>query len=128
MTKDSKPVYQSIPSFDRKEIEKAIIEDDIDVLILAALSASLDGDDPEWAQDLCLRLAGHPHFNVRGNAILGFAHIARINDELDELRVKPIIEKALNDADPYVSGQADGAIMDIEHFLGWKFNNKENIT
>jgi hypothetical protein len=121
MTKDSKPIYESVPSLDRSAIEKAIIEGDIDVLMFAPLSVSLNGEDPEWAQDLCLRLARHSHFNIRGNAILGFGNIARLSGRLSEMTVKPIIEKALRDEDPFVRDQADCAKDDVEHFLGWKF-------
>jgi hypothetical protein len=33
----------------------------------------------EWGEGVCARLANHEHFNVRGNAILGFGHLARIH-------------------------------------------------
>jgi hypothetical protein len=61
------------------------------------LSAALYSDDPVRAEDVCAPLSNHEHFNVRGNAIVGFGHIARIHRELTESRVKPIIEAALKD-------------------------------
>jgi hypothetical protein len=61
---------------------------------------------------------------VRGNAVLGFGHLARRFRRLDEGVVRPIIENALLDADPYVRGQADAAADDVAHFLGWKVKGR----
>ncbi|HEX8635118.1 MAG TPA: hypothetical protein VF703_13305 [Pyrinomonadaceae bacterium] len=88
----------------------------------AVISAVLHSDDPAWAEDVCLRLARHEHFNVRGNAILGFGHLARIHRQLDERRVKPLIEDALREASDYVRGQADAAADEVEFFLKWKID------
>jgi hypothetical protein len=96
--------YEPIPVFTRTEVEVAIQRDDPQELLYAVLSAALHAEDQEWAQDVCLRLAFHPHSNVRGNAILGFGHIARVHRYLDRARVQPIIERALNDPDEYVRG------------------------
>jgi hypothetical protein len=67
-----------------------------------------------------LRLAKHKHFNVRGNAILGLGHIARIHRQLNESRVKPLIEVAMRDECDYVRDHADTAADDVELFLEWK--------
>jgi hypothetical protein len=112
--------YEPIPVFTRTEVEVAIQRDDPQELLYAVLSAALHAEDQEWAQDVCLRLAFHPHSNVRGNAILGFGHIARVHRYLDRARVQPIIERALNDPDEYVRGHAVDAVDDIEHFLRWR--------
>jgi hypothetical protein len=104
------------------EIEAAISRNDPNELANAVISAALHADDPAWAEALCLRLAKHEHVNVRGNAILGFGHIARIHRQLDKGRVKPLIEAALRDASGYVRTQADGAADDVELFLKWKID------
>jgi vesicle coat complex subunit len=101
-----------------------LAEDDPNRLLQAVLGVSMCDSDWEYAQRLCVRLSRHPHSNVRGNAILGFAHIARVHRRLDELTVKPIVELALGDQDPYVVGQAIDAIMDTEHYLGWKYDQR----
>jgi hypothetical protein len=75
---------------------------------------------------VCLRLSGHPHFNVRGNAILGFGHLARTCGALDEGRVKPLIERALKDTDEYVRGQANAAADDLAHYLGWRIEGHQS--
>jgi hypothetical protein len=114
--------YEVIKQLSQGEVEAAILRNDPQELSLAVLSAALYFDDSDWAEDVCLRLSKHEHFNVRGNAILGFGHIARIHGKLNQKQVKPIIEAALNDENDFVKGQADGAADDVEWFLKWKIN------
>jgi len=56
-------------------------------------------------QAVCVRLSGHSHFNVRGNANFDFGHLARTCRTLDELLVKPLIEAAFHDPNEYVRGR-----------------------
>ena len=114
--------YEAIPKLSREEIESAISRDDPEELVYAVLSAALHSDDSGWAEDICVRLSDHGHFNVRGVAILGFAHIARIHRTLDEFRVKPIVNSSLDDEHEFVRGHAHDAVDDLEWFLGWKFD------
>jgi hypothetical protein len=101
------------------EVEAAITRNDPDELLLAVLSAALYADDGEWAESVCERLARHEHPTVRGNAVLGFGHIARLQRTLRRTYVRFIVEAALKDPDPYVRGQAESAADDLEQFLGW---------
>ena len=112
--------YEAIEPQSKDAVESAILRNDPNKLLYAVLSAALYSDDPDWAEGVCLRLAEHEHFNVRGNAVLGFAHIARIHGRLDESKVRPLIEAALEDESEYVRGQADAAADDVEFFLKWK--------
>jgi hypothetical protein len=117
--------YEKIKELSRVEIEAAILRNDLGELSIAVLSAALYGEDRSWAEDVCFRLASHEHENVRGNAILGFGHIARIARQLDEAKVKPLIESALEDPSAYVRGQAEGTKDDVEFFLRWRFKRKK---
>jgi len=83
------------------------------------------GTDWRYAQDLCIRLSSHPHFNMRGNAVLGFGHIARVHQQLDQVVVQPIIEAALRDANDYIRGHGVDAADDTAHFLGWQYDQKD---
>ena|SRR6266550_2157750 len=112
--------YEAIARRSKDEVESAISTNDPEELLYAVLSAALYADDREWAEDICLRLSSHEHFNVRGNAILGLGHIARIHGDLDELRAKPVIEAALQDENDYVRGHANDAADDVEAFLKWE--------
>ena len=116
--------YEDIPALDKEEIEAAIVRDDPEELLRAVLSAALYSDDPAWSEGVCVRLSGHKYFNVRGNAILGFGHIARLHAKLTERKVKPLIEAAFKDKSQYVRGQANDAADDVEYFLKWKVNRE----
>ena len=112
--------YKAIEPLSKHEVESAISRNDPDELLHAVLSAALYSDDSDWAEAICLRLTQHEHFNVRGNAILGFGHLARIHGQLNERRIKPLIEAALRDESEYVRNQADAAADDVDFFLKWK--------
>ena len=114
--------YGVIERLSRAEIESAIKQGDPEELSHAVLSAAIYSDDPAWAEGVCLRLAKRSNFNVRGNAILGFGHIARVHGKLNEEAVKPLIEAALRDENDYVKGQAEAASGDVEFFLKWEIN------
>jgi hypothetical protein len=73
--------------------------------------------DRAWAEDICCRLANHPHFNVRGNAVLGLGHIARTCRELNLAVAAPIISQALTDPHDFVRGQAECAAEDLLVYL-----------
>ncbi|HYW11607.1 MAG TPA: hypothetical protein VE871_06600 [Longimicrobium sp.] len=107
------------------DVEAAIARDEAAELLHVPILVSMDPPDCAWAQEICIRLAAHPHANVRGNAILGFGHLARTCGALDEPRVRPLVESALHDEDDYVRGQADAAAGDLEHFLGWRIEGAE---
>jgi hypothetical protein len=111
--------YEPIPEMSVADVEAAISRNQPEDLLVAVLSAALYGRDREWAEGICSRLAAHEHFNVRGTAILGLGHLARIHGRLDRLVVLPIIEAGLVDPHEYVRGQANAAADDVEHFLGW---------
>jgi hypothetical protein len=110
--------YEGIDPMSREEVEAVLARDDPDELLRAVLAVALQSEESEWAGSVCLRLASHRHFNVRGNAILGFGHLARRYRRLDPAAGE-IIEAGLRDVDPYVRGQADAAADDAEQYLGW---------
>jgi len=73
-----------------------------------------------------MRLATHPDATVRGNAILGFGHLARRFRRLDRQTVEPLVTAALSDQSEFVRGQAEAASDDIGFFLKWNANNANN--
>jgi hypothetical protein len=89
--------YEKINQLSPAEIETAISRNNSDDIVYAVLSAALHSEDAAWAEDVYVRLAAHENENVRGNAILGFGHIARIHGQLTEARVRPLIESAFED-------------------------------
>lgn len=88
-----------------------------DELLYVPIVISMDPPDFQWSQAICISLASHPHFNVRGNAILGFGHLARTCRRIDAATVVPLIAAALQDESAYVRGHADDAAGDLLHYL-----------
>lgn len=108
-----------------QEVETVISRGNPDELLYVPIVVSMDPPDPEWSQEICLRLATHAYCKVRGNAILGFGHLSRTTGKLDKNRVLPIVDNALSDPNDYVRGHAHAAADDIKHFLGWAFPSAE---
>jgi hypothetical protein len=119
-----RPEHREIGPWRHEDVERAIRDDDIEALLVAVIGVSMHDDDWSYAQDLCVRLSTHPHFNVRGNAVLGFAHIARVHRRLDRAVVQPIIQRALRDEHDYVRGHADSAVDDTQIYLKWRHDDK----
>lgn len=114
--------YVTIRRFSRDEVETAISDDNPVQLGQAVLSAALHSEDPIWAEGICLRLAKHELSGIRANAVQGFGHLARIHRNLNQKRVKAVIEAAFFDESEGVRGAAVGAADDVEHFLKWKID------
>ncbi|KCZ96654.1 hypothetical protein HPO_18852 [Hyphomonas polymorpha PS728] len=102
-------------------------DDDTPLEYLALLPIDFSMNPPEDVnvESVCIALSTHPDVFVRGNAMIGFGHLARVTRKLNKARVKPILEAALHDMEPSVRGKADDAMDDIENYLGWKFERVE---
>lgn len=113
--------YERPPELSHEQVNEAVANNNIELLILAPISISLYDEDLEYGQALCITLSSHPEPNVWGNAILGFGHLARRFGMLDEAIVKPIIIAGWADEDYYVRGHSHSAMDDTENFLGWSY-------
>lgn len=102
------------------DIEKVIEENKAEDLLYVPIVISMDSPDYEWSEKICISLSSHENFNVRGNAILGFSHLARTSGKLNLAKVLPIVSKALSDQSDYVRGQAQESAEDIKHYLKTK--------
>jgi hypothetical protein len=104
-------------------ITAAIARDDPQELLHIPIALALNPPEelrPGYAERVCLQLAAHRDARVRGNALLGFGHLARTAGVIRESAlVARAVEAGLIDPDPAVSGQAEAAADDLEHFLGW---------
>ena len=89
-------------------------------LATTAIAVALHEPDADWAERYLCSLCRHPEPNVRGNAILGLGHLARIHRRLRHPEARPLIVRGLVDEDGYVRGQADAAADDVRQFLGWR--------
>ena len=102
------------------DVEAVIARGDVDEVVYAPIVASMDPPDADWAFSVCHRLITHADQQVRENALLGFAHLARITRCSNESIVRPLVESAL--LDPELAGRANDVANDLEVFLGWKFS------
>jgi hypothetical protein len=116
---DSVPKYAAIAPVSEPELMEALARNAPDELQLVALAVALHEPDADRAFATCARLAEHPDLGVRGNAMLGFGHIARLHQRLDE-RALPLIEAGLQDPAAWVRGQADSAAGELQAILGWE--------
>lgn len=108
----------------KEDVQKVIDENNSEDLLYVPIVITMDPLDFDWAENICVTLSEYPDFNVRGNAILGFSHLARVCGKLNENIVRPVIERALNDENEYVKGHAQDAVEDIMHYLEWNFEFK----
>ncbi len=109
----------------RERVESALERDDPLELMDLVLEVALDFPEPLWAETCCAQLARHRNAQVRGNAVLGFGHLARRFGRLDPQRVHRLVEIALHDRSDYVRLQASSAAEDLTTFLSWEFERPE---
>jgi hypothetical protein len=102
----------------KQDVEVVVARGLPDELLYVPIVITMDPLDCAWAERICLGLASHEHFNVRGNAILGFGHLARTCRRLNLATVIPVISAALGDSHEYVRGHAIDAAEDLRHYLG----------
>jgi hypothetical protein len=106
----------------RARAEAGIARDNPVELRDLVLEIALEGASREWAQSCCVQLARHHDADVRGNAILGFGHLARRFGHLDPGRVQRLVSVALFDPSPIVREKTRSAVLDLRTFLGWEFD------
>lgn len=98
-------------------LERAIADDDVETLRTMIIGAALYEEERNIVEPACLRLSGHRDEIVRGNAILGFGHIARLFGDVGAESIDAV-RRGLSDPSEYVRGQAHAAASDLRHFLG----------
>ncbi len=106
-----KSIFQSLEFYEHSDVEEALTRDDPEELPYVVVAVALNDTDYSFADRLFVRLAHHRDATVRGNALLGFGHLARRFGEVSpEGRV--LVEAGLHDPDPHVRAQAHSAFED----------------
>ena len=103
----------------------AIDQDDPEVLARMIIAAALYEEDFDVVSAACARLSSHTDEIVRGNAILGFGHLARLFGRTTP-DVPLLVKNALTDRSDYVRGQAHAAAGDLAHFLNIEVRSSQN--
>src|SRR4051812_26345414 len=102
--------YESLEAVTHEEAEAVARGDDAGALSRVAISVALADEDLEWSTAFLLSLVRNENANVRGNALLGFGHLARRFRSMPKTAlVAAAITAGLADADAFVRGQADAA-------------------
>jgi hypothetical protein len=114
------------PEYEGQEVLiEAITRDESAKLGPMIIAAALHEEDFDFVQRACVQLSTHPDEIVRGNAVLGIGHIARLFERLDEHAVQ-VVSDRLHDPSSYVRGQAHAAASDLSHFLGIEMKLEED--
>jgi hypothetical protein len=98
-------------------LRDALEKDDPEVLGPMIIAAALYEEDFDVVYKACVQISSHSDEIVRGNAILGFGHLARLFGRLGD-EAPGLVKNALLDTSEYVRGQAYAAAGDLRHFLG----------
>jgi hypothetical protein len=111
--------YESLESVTHEQAEAVARGGDAHALSRVAIAVALGDEDLEWSAAFLLGLVTSESANVRGNALLGFGHLARRFRALpDAAAVAAAITAGLRDVDAFVRGQADAAADDFRQFVG----------
>lgn len=114
--------YEELAVGELSEFRDALSRGDTEAAAKLIVGLALHIPDLKNGIEACTEGARAENEVVRGNAILGFGHLARRFRQLDRARIEPLIFAGLMDKSDYVRGQAQAAVDDIEFFLGWKLN------
>jgi hypothetical protein len=111
--------YESLETVTHEQAEAIARSGDAHALSRITVSVALADADLDWSTSFLLSLAGHQDANVRGNALLGFGHLARRFRAIpNTASVAAAIAAGLTDKDAFVRGQADAAADDFQQFIG----------
>lgn len=116
-------IYKPLDVLSDEDIKRILREEKTKELILLPLSLGEYHRDWKYAQDICIKLSNHENAEVRANAVLGLAYIARNHMILEKHLVKPIILKELRENTEY-NWRIIDAIQDINIFLKWNLGAK----
>lgn len=107
--------YETPPHLPREVAHAQLREGDKRSRIDALLSLAIY--DPDWrsAQELSLQHLHDPDVDLIATAVLGLAHIARRQQDLDIERVIPELERLRSD--PRLAGRVDDALDDIRIYV-----------
>jgi len=106
--------YEELQPIPRLQAEELLASDDADTVCRTLISAALFEEDWRWVESMCLQMAHDPRPAVRGCAMTGLGHVARIHGLLNLDVVIPLLERLVSD--PAIGGRAEDALDDIRRF------------
>lgn len=109
--------YHDPPYDGAHALWEALARDDVAYLQTGIVAAALHEEDYDAAHRLCVALSGHHDEYVRGNAILGLGHLARLFGKVS-LGDDRIVRAGFADDSGHVRGHARSAADYIRIFAG----------
>jgi hypothetical protein len=109
-------MYKKPEILDKEEFEKILASNDAARISEAIIAASFYIEDFDYVFNRLVELCEHIHEWIRGNAMLGLGHLARIHGKMPIDPTVRIISQGLCDPSEYVRGQADGAYDSFQVF------------
>jgi hypothetical protein len=113
----NKPTYAPVRRRTREEIRTALSGGKASEIRDALISASYWEKDWRWAQQQLVDFSEYEDELVLWAVATGFAFIAAFNGDIDENIVGPILIRLKARPSASVSGAAEEAEADIEHFV-----------
>ena len=123
-----KPIYKPTIARTKGEIRDLLESGDISDQADAIWSATCTVNDYKWAQDICHEYSESDNPILRRGAILGLSNVARTFGKLDKTLAKPLLLRALDDADEGVVDAARCAIEDVNHFFRWSIGKRRQAN
>jgi hypothetical protein len=115
-----KLVYRAPKPVGDREAMDAIRADDVERLRTLPIDLGFNHESWRFIQDVCVRLSEHRDPWVRSNSLLGLSYAARFRGKVEKNIVKPVLLRALKDADLRVAAVAQDAIEDINTLMSWR--------
>ncbi len=107
--------FEELEKYEHEDVTSAVERDEAEELRQVVVVVALEDADYAFADQLCVRLAHHRDATVRGNALLGFGHLARRFGQVSA-EGRALLEAGVRDHDPHVRGQSESAADDIAMF------------
>ena len=107
-----------------QQVEAVLARGASDELLHVPIVVSMNANDfgVTRAEDICVGLAANPDPHVRGNAIKGLGHIARVTGQFNRADSIACVKSGLSDKDELVRSHASDASSDIFMFTGLKIS------
>lgn len=106
------------------QVDEVLAKGDADDLLYVPIVVSMNANSfgAEKAEEICVRLSCHADPRVRGNAVKGLGHIARVTGQFNREDSIECVRAAIADSDELVRSHAQDASSDIYMFTGMKIN------
>ncbi len=98
-----------------EDLHLALTNNDVETAARVLIGWCLHSEDYAAAETACLALATHTDATLRGNAVLGLGHLARLHRSTSPVAIAAVTN-ALDDPARYVRSQAHAAADDLNHF------------